>query len=119
MLYWIVCLVKESNHCPAFSSFIIIFFLQILVQIFIYFLVFPFCLKNPNMLLSWSNYGPKFNFIVIKNIKGGPKIFLKVNKYKILNYYIYIKKKLLRQGGLKTTLAIRWHRHWVCNPVEM
>ena len=68
VLYWAVFLVKESSHYPVFSSFIIIFF---------FFLVFPFCLENPNILLSCSNYGPKFNFIGIKKIQGGPKILFK------------------------------------------
>ena len=47
-----------------------------------------FCLKDPNILLSCSNYGLKFNFIGIKKIQGVPKYFLKVDKYKILYYYV-------------------------------
>ena len=48
-------------------------------------------LKDPNIFLSCSNYGSKFNLISIKKIQGGPNFFFfKVNKYKILNYYIYI-----------------------------
>ena len=43
-----------------------------------------FLLEKPNILLSYSNYGPKFNFISIKKIQGVPKFFfLKVDKYKI------------------------------------
>ena len=69
---------------------IICFFFQILVQIF-FFLGF-FLLESPNILLSRTNYGTKFNFIGIKKTKGVSNFFLKVDKYKILNYYIYKKK---------------------------
>ena len=73
VLYWAMYLVKESSHCLAFSIFF--FFFKTLVQFF--FLVFPFCLENHNILLSYSNYRPKFNFISIKKIQDGPKIFFK------------------------------------------
>ena len=54
---------------------IIIFFFQILVQNF--FLGF-FLLESPNILLSRTNYGAKFNFIGIKKkTEGVPKFFLK------------------------------------------
>ena len=42
-------------------------------------------LKKPNILLNCSNYGPKISFIEKKKIQEN---FLKINKYKILNYYI-------------------------------
>ena len=74
VLYWAMYLVKESSHCLAFSIFF--FFFKDFSSIF-FFLVFPFCLENHNILLSYSNYGPKFNFISIKKIQGGPKIFFK------------------------------------------
>ena len=34
-----------------------------------------FFLKNPNILLNCSNYGPKFNFIGTKKIQGVPNFF--------------------------------------------
>ena len=34
-----------------------------------------FFLKNPNILLNCSNYGPKFNFIGIKKFKVFPNFF--------------------------------------------
>ena len=45
-------------------------------------------MKDPNILLSCSNYKSKFNFIGIKKFRVVPTNFLKVNKYKFLNYYI-------------------------------
>ena len=88
---------KESSDCSTCSSFIIIFFSSDFSSIFF----FPFCLKDLNILLNCSNYRPKFNFIGIKKIQF-PKFFLKVNKYKILNYYINF---FLGQGGPGTTLG--------------
>ena len=36
-----------------------------------------FYLKDPNIFLNCSNYGPKFNFIGIKKIQGVPKFFFR------------------------------------------
>ena len=54
--------------------YVIIFFFKILVQNF--FLGF-FLLESPNILLSRTNYGTKFNFIGIKKTKGVSNFFLK------------------------------------------
>ena len=60
MLYWVVYLVKELNHCPAFSSIIIylyiyiyiFFFFQILVQFFFFFFSFSFLLEKPQYIIK-------------------------------------------------------------------
>ena len=54
------------------------FFLEVFIRlaiIIIFFWNFSFCLKDPNILLSGINYGPKFNFIGYKITKGDHKFF--------------------------------------------
>ena len=64
----------------------------------IFFGLFVFCLKGPNILLSGPNYGSKFNFIGHKKKKkktlGGPKYFLRVRRqiynFKLLyNFFFF------------------------------
>ena len=96
VLYWAVCVVEGIKPLPNLQQFYYnFFFFRFQFNFF-----FPFCLKDLNILLNCSNYRPKFNFIDIQKIQF-PKFFLKVNKYKILNYYINF---FLGQGGPGTTL---------------